>query len=238
MILVPHTMRHKAIIHTQFLMLLKILTFLITAMTAITIHAVDLKAVEVEVKMHPDRYRELLERFEKADTTLTPTELATVYFGYSFTPDYDPRESFSAIEEAYGAGEYEEAERLCAEALRINPVSLELNVLALAAADRMRAKGTKGAEILLYGIRSDLIATAILESGRGTTALSPFLVTSKADMERILSNVLGIDHIVDRTKVGDVDAVKVVFPGSDRQHILYFDNSREQQFMISQPSNP
>ncbi len=54
-------------------------------------------------------------------------------------------------------------------------------------------------------------------------------------MERLLTNVLGIERIVDRTKVGDVDAIKVVFPGSDRQHILYFDNSREQMFMISQP---
>ena len=216
-------------------MLAKVTMLLLAATAAFSIHALDLKAVEVDVKMHPDRFRELLNRFEQADTTLTPTELATIYFGYSFTADYDPTESFDEIGQAYDSGNYERASQLCKEALELNPVSLELNVLALAAADRMSGKAYSGADILHFGIRSDLIATAILESGRGTMATSPFFVISKADMERLLTNVLGIERIVDRTKVGDVDAIKVVFPGSDRQHILYSDNSREQMFMISQP---
>ena len=216
-------------------MLAKVTMLLLAATAAFSIHALDLKAVEVDVKMHPDRFRELLNRFEQADTTLTPTELATIYFGYSFTAGYDPTESFDEIGQAYDSGNYERASQLCKEALELNPVSLELNVLALAAADRMSGKAYSGADILHFGIRSDLIATAILESGRGTMATSPFFVISKAEMERLLTKVLGIERIVDRTKVGDVDAIKVVFPGSDRQHILYFDNSREQMFMISQP---
>ncbi|MDE6527761.1 MAG: DUF4919 domain-containing protein, partial [Muribaculaceae bacterium] len=137
----------------------------------------------------------------------------------------------------YGAGNYEQAARMCEEALRYNPVSLGLNVLALASADRLRGKGSYGAKILRFGIRSDMIATAILESGSGTTATSPFFVISEADMKRVLNNVLGIERIIDRTKVGHVDAIKVKFPGNDRQHILYFDNSRERQFLNSQPSN-
>lgn len=213
----------------------KVMPLLMALMAATSLHAIDLNAVEVDVKMHPEKFRELLARFEKADTTLTQTELETVYFGYSFTSDYDPRETFSPIEEAYDAGNYELAGQLCEEALRYNPVSLDLNVLALAAADRMRGSGTHGTKILQFGIRSDMIATAILESGSGTAANSPFMVISEADMRRILNNVLGIERIVDRTKVGSVDAIKVKFPGSDRQHILYFDNSRERQFMISQP---
>lgn len=213
----------------------KVMPLLMALMASTSLHAIDLNAVEVDVKMHPEKFRELLARFEKADTTLTQTELETVYFGYSFTSDYDPRETFSPIEEAYDAGNYELAGQLCEEALRYNPVSLDLNVLALAAADRMRGSGTHGAKILQFGIRSDMIATAILESGSGTAANSPFMVISEADMRRILNNVLGIERIVDRTKVGSVDAIKVKFPGSDRQHILYFDNSRERQFMISQP---
>ena len=74
-------------------------------------------------------------------------------------------------------------------------------------------------------MRCDLIATAILESGNGTSPHSPFLVTDPADIDRILHNVLGIDSIVDRTKVGHVLALKVTFPGSARRHILYFDNA-------------
>ncbi len=213
----------------------KILIWLFAVMTAVTGWAVDLNEIEVDVKMHPGKFRELLERFEQADTTLTPSELATVYFGYSYTPDYDPRETFPQVESAYDSGDYELTETLGLEAMELNPVSLDLNVLALAAADHMRDKGTYGPKILKYGIRCDLIATAILESGSGTTASSPFYVISSADMSRILRNVLGIDRIVDRTKVGDVDAIKVTFPGSDRQHILYFNNNRERQFFSSHP---
>ena len=213
----------------------KILIWLFAVMTAVTGWAVDLNEIEVDVKMHPGKFRELLERFEQADTTLTPSELATVYFGYSYTPDYDPSETFPLVESAYDSGDYELTETLGLEAMELNPVSLDLNVLALAAADHMRDKGTYGPKILKYGIRCDLIATAILESGSGTTASSPFYVISSADMSRILRNVLGIDRIVDRTKVGDVDAIKVTFPGSDRQHILYFNNNRERQFFSSHP---
>ena len=183
----------------------------------------DMNAVEVDVKLHPERYRQLLDRFEKADTTLTVPQLATVYFGYSFTPDYVAGESFVNVQVA-GHG----AEELAAEALKLNPVSLELSVLALAASDHLRSKGSYGKKILDYGTRCDLIATAILESGRGTSAASPFHVIAWSDVSRILRNVLGVERIVDRTKVGNIDAVKVIFPGSDRQHILYFDNSREE----------
>lgn len=188
----------------------------------------DMNAVEVDVKLHPERYRQLLDRFEKADTTLTVPQLATVYFGYSFTPDYVAGESFVNVQDAYDSGDYARAEELAAEALKLNPVSLELSVLALAASDHLRSKGSYGKKILDYGTRCDLIATAILESGRGTSAASPFHVIAWSDVSRILRNVLGVERIVDRTKVGNIDAVKVIFRGSDRQHILYFDNSREE----------
>lgn len=189
----------------------------------------DMNAIEVDVKLHPEQYRELLQRFERCDTTLTPSELSTVYFGYSYTPNYVPFESFANVQEAYDSGDYTEAEKLAREGLGLNPVSLELNVLALASADHLRSTGEMGRRILEYGIRCDLIATAILNSGRGTSADSPFHVIASSDISRILNNVLGVERVVDRTKVGDIDAIKVTFPGNDRQHIIYFDTTREQK---------
>ena len=201
---------------------------LLASAVSLAAQSFDMNAVEVDVKLHPERYRQLLERFEKADTTLTGPQLATVYYGYSFTPDYVAGESFANVQDAYDSGDYARAEELAAEALKLNPVSLELSVLALAASDHLRSRGSYGQKILDYGTRCDLIATAILESGRGTSAASPFHVIAWTDVSRILRNVLGVERIVDRTKVGTIDAVKVIFPGSDRQHILYFDNSREE----------
>ena len=200
--------------------------------------AVDFTALEVDVQMHPAEYRELLERFERADTTLTSAELQKVYFGYSFTTGYDPREAYTEAEAAYDSADYATALELAEKALQSNPVSLDLNVLALASAEHLREKGGMGPRILLYGVRADMAATAILESGSGTEAHSPFRVITSADMTRLLRNVLSIDRIVDRTKVGSVDAIKVIFPGSDRRHILYFDTSREMQFFKSHPVHP
>lgn len=212
---------------------LLILTVLVSATAGI--RAVDLTSLEVDVKMHPAEYRALLERFEQADTTLTSEELQKVYFGYSFTTDYDPSETFPEVEKAYEAADYEQSLKLAEEALRLNPVSLDLNVIALASADRMRDNGTMGEKILHYGIRADLVATAILESGKGTDSHTPFRVIASGDMTRLLRNVLCVEQIVDRTKVGDIDAIKVTFPGNDRRHILYFDTTRELQYFKAHP---
>ncbi len=207
-----------------------LLFFLTLASLAFSAKGVDYNAMQVEVAMHPERYRALLNRFVAGDTTLTSPELATVYFGYSFTPDYDPRETFDDITDAFDEKDYEQVARLTPDALVVNPVSLDLSVMALAAAER-GAGERPGVRAANLGYRCDMIATAILESGRGTSPDSPFKVISSADIGRLLRNVLGISVIVGRTKVGDIDAIKVTFPDSDRQHILYFDNTREAAFL-------
>lgn len=197
--------------------------------------AVDLTALEVNVKLHPSDYRGLLERFLRTDTTLTPQELATVYYGYSCTPDYDPRYDYADIHAAADSGHYARAEQMALQALQANPVSLDLNVALLGAAEKLREEGGRGALLLEYGIKCDQMATAILESGHGTSARSPFVVIYSSDIDRILHNVLGVEKVTGRTKVGPVDAVKVQFPGQERTHILYFDNTREERFLSTRP---
>ncbi len=49
-------------------------------------------------------------------------------------------------------------------------------------------------------------------------------------MLRIMRNVLGVSHLIDRATVGPIDALKFNLPGNDRMHILYFDNTRQAQF--------
>lgn len=212
----------------------KILGIFLFAALALTARGIDYRAIEVDVTMNPSKYRALLERFEKADTTLTPEEVSTVYYGYAFSRDYEPRDSFPEIHAAYERQDYEEVARLVQEALPMNPVSLDLSLLGLAAYEHGAGK-TPGAHSLNLAIRSDLIATAILESGRGTNAASPFYVICDADRRRILTNVLGVplDRVVGTTTVGPVQAVKFTFPGQSREHILYFDNTLEERFLQS-----
>ena len=81
------------------------ISLILLLLSAGAARAVDLTAMEVDVQMHPSHYRELIERFETGDTTLTSDQLQKVYFGYSFTPDYDPRETFPEAEAAYEAAD-------------------------------------------------------------------------------------------------------------------------------------
>lgn len=217
-------------------MLKRLILILLPSIAVVSaLRAVDLNAVEVNIKMHPEAYRELLDRFTEGDTTLTPAQLATVYYGYSFTPAYNPSETYPEISRAYEQADYATALQLSTDALAQNPISLSLNVIALASADRMRSQGKLGKLIHKLGTRCDLIATAILGSGRGTIPSSPFVVIDSADIDRILRNIIGIDSIVDRMKVGNILAFKVTFPGNSRRHIIYFDNAPQQRFAGTHP---
>lgn len=198
------------------------------------VSAIDYRQIEVDVTMHPARYKALLDRFVAADTTLTSDEMATVYYGNAFTPSYEPRDTFPEIHAAYDRKDYETVARLIGPALELNPVSLDLSILALAVYERGIGE-TPGKKALNMAIRSDLIAGAILESGHGTFAASPFYVTSDADRRRILTNVIGIGKVIGTDRLGDVEAIKFNFPGNSRQHILYFDNTLEENFLKSHP---
>lgn len=214
---------------------MKKLLFIALVMGAILqMKAIDYRQIEVDVTMDPARYKALLDRFIAADTTLTSDEVSTVYYGFAFTPSYEPRDTFPEIHAAYDRKDYEEVARLIGPALELNPVSLDLSIMALAVYERGIGP-TPGAKALNMAIRADLIAGAILESGRGTFAQSPFYVISDIDRRRILNNVIGIGPVIGTDRVGDVEAIKFNFPGKSRQHILYFDNTLEENYIKSHP---
>lgn len=191
---------------------------------------VDYNALEVEMRMNPDRYRQLMERFENADTTLTNDELTFLYYGAAFTPSYAPGAKYTDIAQAIEDKNFEQASVLADKALQQDPMSLELNILALEASEKGANDAAHHIRTARLGFRCDMIANTILESGRGTNAHSPFVVTSEADMMRIMRNVLGVSQLMGRTTVGPIDALKFNLPGNDRMHILYFDNTRQAQF--------
>lgn len=197
------------------------------ALAAITATAqnkvsIDIKAVERTVRENPDKYTALLNRFVAGDSTLTVGETAIVYYGYPFTDRYNPDEHFDKARDAYRRKDYPVASYLSSEALLKNPVSLDMTVIGLMAATHSDVERIQ-ARIPALQIRFDKLATLILSSGMGTDSDSPFKVISADDTERIVRNVLGAKEIIGHAKVGDIDAVKMLFPGQDREHILYFD---------------
>lgn len=187
------------------------------------------------MRMNPGRYRELNERFLQADTTLTVDELNTVYYGSSFTPDYEPTQTYPRIENSLDEQDYEMAGMLADMALESNPTSLALYIMGLEAAEKGADNAENHIRLAKLGFKVDMLASTILLSGRGTNAQDPFFVISTSDMMRIVRNVFGATRIVDRAKVGDIDAVKITLPGSEREHIIYFDNTREANYLKTHP---
>lgn len=206
---------------------LKYLLIAVTVLTAATAATagnkinVDLDAIEQKVKSNPAGYTALLNRFVAGDTTLTIGEMATVYYGYAYTKDFNPDEHFDKARDAYRKKDYPVASYLSSEALVKNPVSLDMTVIGLVSATRSTVERIK-ANVPDLQARFDMLATIILSSGKGTDCDSPFMVLSADDTERIVKNVLGAQEIIGHAKVGTIDAVKMRFPGQDREHILYF----------------
>lgn len=190
---------------------------------------VDLNRIRVETASNPDVYRALLNRFVVGDSTLTLEEMATVYYGYAFTIDYMPTDTYENIQDSYNQGRYAETWNLCEEALKYNPVSLDLTIKALVSANNCNLKNAK-AMIPALQNRYELISTLILSSGKGTEADSPFIVICEQDINRILRNVICVESIIGQTGIRKLVAYKVKLAMNDRQHILYFDNNLQREY--------
>lgn len=213
----------------------KILGIILLSVSAVfAARAVDYQALEVEVSMDPAGYRALLDRFIAADSTLTTAETAKVYYGFALTPSYEPRDTFPEIREAFNRGDYAEVERLIGPALALNPVSLDLIYMGMTVYEKGFGT-TPGAKAMNLAVRYDKLVGAILDSGRGTSAQSPFYVICDNDRRHLLHGVLRVGDILGQDTVGDILAVKFYFPGKSRMHILYFDVTVEKNYLSTHP---
>lgn len=190
---------------------------------------VDTNKIAFEVTANPGNFSNLTNRFLAGDMELTPEEMAVVYYGYAATPDYDPTDRFEDLDNAYVAMNYPEVWRLAKDAMKVNPVSLDVIIKALVAANNIQDKEAKAMMPVLQN-RYELVSNLILCSGKGTNVDSPFIVICEDDMARIVRNVICAETIIGRASIKNIDAVKMLLPGSDRQHILYFDNNLQKKY--------
>lgn len=190
---------------------------------------IDLNLIKVGVTTHPGRYYDLVSRFVTGDTTLTSQEMATVYYGYAFSTDYDPTDHYDELSKAYEKADYDATWRLAKQALEYNPVSLDLTIKALVAATNVDNEEARKMIPILQN-RYDMVYNLILESGAGITKDSPFIVICDDDIMRIIRNVIGAESLLGTAEINGLQAVKITLPDDDRQHILYFDNSLQRKY--------
>lgn len=197
--------------------------------------SVDLNLISVNVAMHPEHYRTLYDRYLAADTTLRIDEVATVYYGHPSMPNYAPDLTYTEIEEAVKAEAWQDAYRLSIEAAQLDPLSLGALVNVIKLTPNIELSGDNLNTYLIMRQRLEMLVGTILATGTGISPDSPIKVISENDMMIILKDILAIDTIVDRTKIGKIEAIKVTLGASTREHILYFDNSLYNQYKLLNP---
>jgi len=190
---------------------------------------VDINLIKVNVTMHPNHYRELMDRYMKADTTLRVDEIATVYYGYAATVDYDPDLTFPEIDAAIADKDYAKAYDLSIKAADQAPVSLPVLINVIKLMPQIDLKNNLSSYLNIRQ-RLEMLIGTILASGTGIRRELPFKVISEGDMMVIIKDILNVVEIIDRSKIGQLDAMKITFPTSSREHILYFDNSTHEQY--------
>ena len=193
---------------------------------------VDLNLIKVNVTMNPDHYRDLMDRYMKADTTLRLDEVATVYYGYAATIDYAPDLTFPEIDEAIADENYAKAFQLSLDASKEATVSLPVLINVIKLMPQIELKDNLDAYLNVRQ-RLEMLVGTILASGTGIRRELPFKVISEGDMMVILKDRLNVGEIVDRSKIGEIDAVKITFPTNSREHILYFDDTIYDQYKKS-----
>ena len=145
----------------------------------------DFEEIERDVKDYKSHYfyPKLMERFHNGDTTMTPTELERLYYGFSFQEDYEPyrdvkynRQAATAL---YTKDSHTQAEcdTIIAKAKYVlSDFPFELRQMKLLA----YAYSQKGDEenSLLWETRLRQILSVIISSGDGISPESAWYVIS------------------------------------------------------------
>lgn len=205
-----------------------IVTYVLIALFAFISNAqsVDTVAIKSFVSQSPDEYKNLVDRFVQADTTLTIEELTKVYYGAPFYKDFTFGKYDAQLAELYdnaeSAEEFDVVYLVAQKALNENPTSFDLIVKAIRGANN----GTdQSAQVQLDNLRTRyaMIYMAISASGSGVFPEEPFYVTSQGDKLRCLGHCYGMIEVLGESPIMDCQAVKVNrIDGDDiKEAILY-----------------
>lgn len=184
------------------------------------------KKIEKKIKKEGSDYYYpmLLDRFIKADTTLTLEQKRCLYYGYTFQSIYSPygdtkfRDSISVVmkKEEMDISDYEKIIVFSDSALLENPFDLDALNYLLYCHDFLQNSQELDKTIAKFRI----VFEAILSSGSGETLKDPYYVIS-VDHEYMLLNIFGY-HSVSQSLIGTCDYLKLE-TNEDKIEGLYFD---------------
>lgn len=181
---------------------------------------VDRKVLASVVTKSPDKRNALVSKYEKGET-LTPAEMAVVYYGQAYVPGHKPAANYPDVDAAYAKKDYPATLTLVDAVLRENPVALNQlfrGYVCAASSNEPRVK----ARAENFQKRIDAICSLIFSSGSGVTGEDPFIALTAEDAMAFVRNYLQPTEILGHAQVDGMDAVKVKWPGQTEPVIFYF----------------
>ena len=185
---------------------------------------IDYKAMEKFAKNQTEDFTALVNRFNSGDTTLTDMEVAKIYYGSYFSPDYSYKDASKDLRdlmksESYQSESYRPAFEQCKKELEKSPCSLDLLLKAYTCANRL------GENNALYSIQIGQIVEVILSSGDGRTEKTAFKVLEVSDEYCILYGIFGL-NLKSQALIGHCDKMTVYEDEApDETFDIYFDVS-------------
>lgn len=139
-------------------------------------------------------YRQLVDRFERADTTLCESDFLILYYGYAYRDEYHYRDMNNSWGELYENKHHAEAYAALCELLKRNPASL--NLLRIAFGLGCEA-GRPTEELNRIVWRLNVLMKHITLLGDGSKK-RPIMLVSPRDIYTVMRVVLGVKQF--RTK--------------------------------------
>lgn len=194
---------------------------------------IDYQVIKEYVANQKEDFQRLIQRFEANDSLLTRTDYATIYYGYSFTPDYnasmfDMTDEFQNIRKLAKEGKNEQAYEAGKELLKKNPVSLELLYQMGILASNLQKDAD---EIRGYSKRYAALVTMIARTGDGRSEATAFKVICVNDEYQLLGMLFRMENLKSQSLVNKCDLIEFDKCKYYSGTTMYFDISRSLDYM-------
>ena len=157
----------------------------------------DYATIEDIVKNEREYFDEIVEIYKNDDPMIRLDDIALVYYGQAFLPQYNPGEDQNekALKIFHEAGKHAEAYNTAKKIMEYNPVSLNALFNLLIASKEL---GKSQEEFESYANKYQSILNMITEYGKGNSANSPFKVITPDDQSYVLFHELEIEKEISR----------------------------------------
>lgn len=157
----------------------------------------DYATIEDIVKNEREYFNEIVEIYKNDDPMIRLDDIALVYYGQAFLPQYNPSndQNEKALKRFHDAGNHTEAYNTAKKIMEYNPVSLNALFNLLISSKEL---GKSQEEFDSYANKYQKLLNMITEYGKGNTADSPFKVICPDDQNYVLFHELEIEKEISR----------------------------------------